>query len=461
MHTPIQFINLELGYGEKTCFTHFNTTIYPGEKIAIIGDNGSGKSCLLKYIADINQKDLNISYIPQIIEDFSTLSGGQRFNKALSAVLANHPNLLLLDEPTNHLDEDNRHSLTRLLRKLSVTQIIVSHDVELLDNHIDSLWHIVNGYIRIFRGKYSDYCTMLAQEKEQLLEDVSRLNRDKQNQHAALMKEQQRSKKKKIYGEKKYEGDKIALRSAQGSGQRTTAKNNAYLNQKKSDITERLNQLWQPEEIHYLFDLVPAVEKKAIVTINQGVCGYKNSNIKNIFKYINFDLSSGERVALSGPNGSGKSTLIKAIMNDLSIYRDGEWFLPDLKDIAYLDQHYSNLPEDKTILEFCGCLKPSFSHAECRHFLNQFLFCKNEEVNRSISVLSGGEKARLSLVAIALQRPRLLILDEITNNIDLTTREHITQVLKSYSGAMLIISHEENFLKAIDIDEYYDVRAWY
>jgi ATPase subunit of ABC transporter with duplicated ATPase domains len=318
------------------------------------------------------------------------------------------------------------------------------------------LWHIVEGQIRVFHGKYAHYVEQLQREKDELSSQLSQLKRAQKAQHEALMTEQERRKKKKAHGEKKYDKDKIALRSAQGRGERTANKNNAYLNQVKSHIADQKNQLWQPEEIHYTFDIISGVDKKSGISIQDGSCGYESPFLNHIHLHI----TAGSRIALEGPNGSGKSLLVKAILNDATVQKTGEWVTPSSQDIAYLDQHYSLLPRDKTVLEHFETLNSSFTHAEWRHFLNQFLFRKNDEVYRPIQFLSGGEKARLSLAAIALQRPKLLILDEITNNIDLTTKNHIIQILKSYTGTLLIISHEADFLRAIEVNEIIDVCHW-
>lgn len=117
------------------------------------------------------------------------------------------------------------------------------------------------------------------------------------------------------------------------------------------------------------------------------------------------------------------------------------------------------LSPDKTVLETIADLVPSCSHLELRRHLNDFLFRKNEEVNSIVAKLSGGEKARLTLAQIGAHTPKLLILDEITNNLDLETRGHVTEVLKNYPGAMLVISHDADFLKAIGIDDYYAIAA--
>jgi ATPase subunit of ABC transporter with duplicated ATPase domains len=147
--------------------------------------------------------------------------------------------------------------------------------------------------------------------------------------------------------------------------------------------------------------------------------------------------------------------LFRAILNYPQIKKTGVWDMPRSEDISYLDQCYSSLDDTKTVLETLIDLSPEKPYAEIRDFLNDFLFRKNEEVNKHVSVLSGGEKARLSLAKIALQTPRLLLIDEITNNIDLETKEHVTQILKEYPGAMIIISHDIAFLEDIGITYYY------
>lgn len=130
------------------------------------------------------------------------------------------------------------------------------------------------------------------------------------------------------------------------------------------------------------------------------------------------------------------------------------------EDVGYLDQHYATLNPDKTVLETIEDLVPAWPHSETRRHLNDFLFRKNEEVNALVSTLSGGEKARLSLAQIAAKTLKLLILDEITNNLDLETKEHVVQVLKAYPSAMIVISHDVDFLTEIKIHEVLDVEKF-
>ena len=131
--------------------------------------------------------------------------------------------------------------------------------------------------------------------------------------------------------------------------------------------------------------------------------------------------------------------------------------MPKEESVGYLDQHYKTLNASQTVFETISTLVPNWSVAETRCHLNDFLFRKNEEIKGYVTQLSGGEKARLSIVQIAAKTPQLLILDEITNNLDLETRHHVIQVLKRYSGALMVISHDPDFLEAINVKDIYEI----
>jgi ATPase subunit of ABC transporter with duplicated ATPase domains len=165
-HKPIQIKDLSLIYPHKTCFEAFSGDIRFGDRIALIGCNGVGKSTLLKILCglypasegDINaSNEVHFGYLPQVIEEFASLSGGQRINQVLTKILAEGSNVLLLDEPTNHLDKRTRHSLMRMLSHYEGTLVIASHDVELINTVTNTLWHIESGTITVFNGSYSEY----------------------------------------------------------------------------------------------------------------------------------------------------------------------------------------------------------------------------------------------------------------------------------------------------------------
>ena len=140
-----------------------------------------------------------------------------------------------------------------------------------------------------------------------------------------------------------------------------------------------------------------------------------------------------------------------------SLIKSGAWVAPKLSDIGYIDQRYATLDPAQSVFETIQALVPTWTHAEIRKHLNDFLFRKNEEVNSRVANLSGGERARLSLAQIAAKTPKLLILDEVTNNLDLEARTHVIDVLKTYHGTMMVISHDEDFLNAINVQCFYHV----
>ena len=242
-----------------------------------------------------------------------------------------------------------------------------------------------------------------------------------------------------------------ALRAEKTSGQKKLA-----IDKKKQNLTKQLSDLRLPEIILPKFSLTTdTIGSGNLLSISGADIGYSKDKI--ILKNVNITLAGKERVAICGRNASGKSTLLKAILDQGQILKTGSWHLPRPEHIGYLDQHYSNLNPDLSIIEHIQELKPDWHEIDVRRHLNDFLFRKNEEVMQLVANLSGGEKARASLSLIAALTPRLLILDEITNHLDLETKEHVIQVLKEYPGAMMVISHEEDFLKAIGIDHIYKI----
>lgn len=466
IHKPIQIKHLTLSLPHKLCFADFNATIHHGNKIALMGRNGSGKSTLLAMLAHIKPvsdgsiqmpSDVVVGYVPQIINAHETHSGGERFNKALTQALSHDPNLLLLDEPTNHLDRRNRTNLMRMLRAYTGTLIVVTHDPELIRNCTDILWHIDNHKITSFSGNYDAYLKTLQTKRTHIEQQLAIFERQKKETHQQLMKEQQRAAKSKAHGEKKYAGDTIALRSAQGRGERTHNKNRKNIHETKQELTEQLAQLRMPEIIVPTFHITSgSISSRALLSVREGTVGYQPH--EPVVTRILLTLQGQSRIALNGDNGSGKSTIIKAVLGDTAVYKRGDWQLPPKASIGYLDQQYSTLNAQETVIESLQALVPTWSHAELRRHLNDFLFRKNEEITMRIAHLSGGEKARLSLAHIAARTPALLILDEITNNIDLETRDHIVNVLKDYPGALLVISHDADFLEEIAIVDYYEIR---
>lgn len=466
-HKPIQFKDVCFSLPHKCCFAEFMATVFYGQRIGIIGQNGSGKSTLLRMLQGLSEPsdgaltvpdDLTVGYVPQLIDDYMEKSGGQRFNEKLTQALCGFPNILLLDEPTNHLDRRNRQSLMRMLQSFYGTLMIVTHDVELLRQTVDTIWHIDQGYIRVFDGAYDDYQRELTIQYQSIEQKLSQLDRQKKQSHRDLMKEQTRAKHSRIGGEKKIENRKwptIVSDTKARNAQETSGRKKSEIIHKKQALVEQMSGLRRPDVIKPSFSISAGESGRVLVSIRDGSVGFSHL----ILTSINLFITTGDRVALLGDNGSGKSTLIRAILSDADVSKTGTWQLLRRESIGYLDQHYSTLDAQKTVLETMQDCVAHWTHAEIRQHLNDFLFRKNEEINLLVSSLSGGERARLSLAQIAAITPKLLILDEITNNLDLETRTHVIEVLRNYQGAMLVISHDEDFLSAIGVTIKYGIRV--
>lgn len=468
MFRPIELRQLTLSFAHKVCFEDFSVSVPYGSKIAVIGDNGSGKSALIKKLAgeaspvegDVLLPDgMAVGYVPQTVLDFAGLSGGQRFNKKLSEALALRPDILLLDEPTNHLDIYNRRSLMNMLERFAGTLIVVSHDAELLRKHTDALWHIDNGQIHVFSGSFDDYMARHASARTRLEEEKEHLTREKRRLHENRMKEQQRAAKSRRQGEVSRERGKWAPIVAGGKerqAQRTAGKKGADLGTRTDTVNARLGELFVPEILTPTFVLDGADDSRAPLFVSGGSAGYPG---RAVLKEINLAIPPAGRAALVGANASGKTTFLRAVLGDPEVEIAGSWERPSREHIGYLDQHYNGPAPQETVIGYLQSVAPERTPAQLRKHLNDFLFRKNEEVNARVGILSGGERARLALAAIACRVPRLLVLDEITNNLDLRTKNHVAQVLRAYPGAFLIVSHEPDFLKEIHVTDIYAVET--
>jgi ATPase subunit of ABC transporter with duplicated ATPase domains len=457
----ISLENVGVSFNEGVCFEGVFTSINSGCRVGIIGDNGAGKSSLLRVISGeltpsqgaIKSKGKTV-LVPQIIRDFPDLSGGQRFNKSLSLAFSYKPDFLLLDEPTNHLDVKNKNSLMKMINNFSGGVIVASHDEQLLRNCINTFWHICSGKINIFSGHYDDYIQSLSQKRNTLLSDIDQIKKDKKLAHKSLMKEQARSKASADHGKKLVAQKRWipAIANAKASTASLTAgKKNAALVEKRRTLSDELSNLKVAQTITPTFSLnAKAVGNKTLLYISQGCAGYLD---KKVLENLTLSLAATQHLAITGDNGSGKTTLFKAILNDPSIIKSGIWDVPDRCDIGYLDQNYSDLYDDKTVFENIEPLMAGQTYIQIRNLLMDFLFKKNEEVNKPVTFLSGGQRARLALCKIAAASPKLLLIDEITNNIDIQTKNHCAQVLRNYPGAMMIISHDESFLESIAVGE--------
>lgn len=468
MHKPLRLHNLSLTFPAKTCFADVSTTVHPGDRIAIVGRNGSGKTSLLKILGNICEPsegfverphDWRVGIVPQIIQTHDTLSGGQRVQKALTEALVSQPDLLLRDEPTNYLDARGKKHLLSMLSRFSGTLIIISHDLDLLRQIPKILWHIESPRLHVFRGRYDDYVWERDQKRTSLLAEETRLRHQEKSMHQARMREQKRASKSKAKGQKSVRQRKwppVVSNEKAARAQEITGHRQAAILEKKEAIGARLSELKMPEVITPRFHLAGAEARGRVLQISDGTAMYRGTSHR--VTGVNIALASGERAHVRGANASGKSLLLKAICGHKAVERTGDWCVPSREKTGVLDQHYADLQPHTSVFEHIHALQPNWSSGDVRLHLNTFLFRKNEEVMAPAHTLSGGEKVRLSLAMIAAHTPQLLLLDEVTCNLDLETKAHLLQVLKAYPGAMLLVCHEDGFVEELSIHHAYEIK---
>ncbi|WP_432240798.1 ABC-F family ATP-binding cassette domain-containing protein [Herbaspirillum robiniae] len=457
--TMLRLQGLSLAFPHKTCFSDFDGVLDWGRRVAVVGDNGCGKSSLLQLLRGALAPDagrivradgLRIGYVPQLAAPADSLSGGQAANRALSRALADAPELLLLDEPTNHLDAGNRRSLTRMLAHFPGAILLVTHDAALLDALCDTVWHIEDGRIHCFQGRYADFLAEQELRREAIDRQLASLRREQGDAHQARMQEQLRASKARQRGERAVENHRWAtIKSATklGRGNQTAGRKQAAIAERQQALADERTQLRRAPAITPRFQLAPGSSREAgVLHISAGSAGYAAPVVSG----LHLEIARGERVALTGANGSGKSTVARAIAGIAPARRmSGQWHAPPAAHIGYLDQHYAQLMPGASVLDNLRAVADGWSMEQLRRWLADFLFRGEHEVHADVATLSGGEKARLSLACIAARPPALLVLDEVTNNLDRRTRTHVIDVLRDYPGAMLLISHDDDFLQPL------------
>lgn len=469
---PITLRHVALSFPHKICFERISVILSPGSKIGLMGQNGCGKSTLLRILCGLSlcsegeidiPPHLNMTYVPQRIPESSydsdiRRSGGEALYQAVCKAFSQNPDVLLLDEPSNHLDQQHRAGLLRLINAYKGTLIIASHDDEFL-RHMDALWHINAGTMTVFNGNFDDYLKMQHTIRLQDEVEENALRQYQKDVKEEIQKKQTKNAGGKRKAAKKFGNDKMQLGGVKNWGEQSSGKALQHLHNKQRQIENTLKCRQKNEEVQPRFHLYGETGgQKNLVTIANGAVFYDN---REVLKKVSLAISKNERIALCGKNGSGKSTLLQAIMHSSTVVRTGFWDTPSLEHVCYLDQYYSLLrnamANNGTVLSIVQETMPNSAYVDLRRHLNNFLFRKNEEINCPISLLSGGEQARLCLAVLAARSPQLLLLDEMTNNLDRITRQHVIRVLQAFPGALVLVSHDRDFLKAVGITTYYHI----
>lgn len=499
----IQLSDLSLAFGARDIFKNINFTLHKGKKTALSGANGSGKTTLLKLMAGLMPPDggsiqipkgTRVAYLPQtgvklgdgtaleegekafsfldpLMEEMEDLgrrlqthpedqnalvrhheiqetlqesgyydkrrstemallglgfsprdldkraldfSGGWQMRIALAQVLLQDPDILLLDEPTNYLDFESIQWLLSFLKRFSGGVLLVSHDRGFLDALVGETAEIFGGKLTLYKGNYSQYEARRKQEIESL-------------KTAWLLQQEEIQRLEEFIGRFRYQASK------------------ATQVQSRVKELERMEKIQIPESLIPLKFAFPKAPHSGNIMVTLDGLG-KTYGSQEVLKDLNLVLERGEKLIIAGPNGAGKSTLMRILSGSEGPTTGQVKWGTDVK-IGYFSQDYEkNLNPGKTVMEEVESEAPTHLLPQIRSLLGAFLFHR-DDVFKQVSVLSGGEKNRLSLLKLLLHPANLLILDEPTNHLDLASKDVLLSALQAYDGTLIFVSHDSYFLE--------------
>ncbi len=386
---------------------------------------------------------------------FHTLSGGQKTKILLSKTLVFESDFILMDEPTNNLDKTSRDILYDYIRDSKKGFIIISHDRKLLNN-MDCIVEITTKGINLYGGNYDLYREQKDIELSALEKDFDEAKQKIQRVKHSIQSTKEKHARSAGRGRRAFlEGhiDKMTARSKAGKAEKSKKRRAVQEEKMITDNTNKIADIREKIEIKtYItasLDATHVPNSKTVLEIKSVYFKYTAQN-NFIIKDFNLEIIGAERVALTGENGCGKSTLIKLIRREL--FPISGSIKIGINKIAYLDQSILFLDKNKSLVENFMNQNLQAKLFDAYSALAEFQF-RNKDAEKIVADLSGGEKIRagLAISLMSAEPPQLIILDEPTNHLDLRSIEAIESILKSYQGAMLVVSHDEAFLKNIGI----------
>lgn len=352
-------------------------------------------------------------------EDFDreihSFSGGQKTRLSMAQMLLREPDLLLLDEPTNHLDMETTEWLENYLIHFKGAIVIISHDRYFLDKIVNQVYDVTLGSVKRYIGNYSKFLKERDAHYEKVMAEYER--------------QQSEIKKLETFVEKN-----ITRASTSGMAK------------SRRKVLERMEKIEKPrldaKSAQIAFEINRSTGEDVLSVKNLEI-GYSD----RITPPINLEVKRHDRIAIIGPNGIGKSTLIKTIAQKLESL-SGDIRYGSNVQIGYYDQKQAEFKSNLTILDYIWNQYSHMPEKDIRTILGRFLFTQ-EEVKKIINDLSGGEKARLQLALLMLEKNNLLILDEPTNHLDIDSKEMLEQALQNYEGTLLFVTHDRYFINEL------------
>lgn len=464
----IRATDISFSYGEKPLLVEASFRIEDGQKVGLVGENGTGKSTLLKLFTgelspDEGTLDITgtIEMVPQEVKRDPILdkaksvmeyinpdgsieehrirklfaglgvgevdlesppqgySGGVKTKFALARALFKEPDTLLLDEPTNFMDLEGKKWVMGLLSQYPKTLILISHDMGLMDKAIDRVMY-VNKHKHIieeYKGNYTQYLK--------------------------LQKEAENLFKKQVHGQQK------AIDKLEHAMKVIGVEARIVMKKRIARLKDVLPEL--PPEIRSIkIQLPEPVRSGDILVTTRSIS--KSYDELSVIKGLNFSIRRGEKIAMLGPNGVGKSTLIKLLIGQIKPDSGVVEWNP-MNKLGYYSQEFEDFDMEKSVIKLFE-EKCQRMESFCRPFLGKFGFAANK-VHQKVGTLSGGEKTRLSIAMLCSTDANLLILDEPTTYLDIMSQRVILEALKTYKGTMIIVSHTEEFIKELKPDKVF------
>ena len=448
--------------------------VYDGDRIGLVGENGAGKSTLLSLLAgslapDSGQvrRNCDVALIRQTgdtgdeaeadlaarfgwVEARDSLSGGERTRRRISAALSRRAPLLLADEPTTDLDAGGIRELTQALERYPGALVIVSHDRALLDRLCRSIWHLEDGRLTAFPGNWTAYRQELEQRRGFARDEYDRYRREQARLRASIQAVGERAagmrKAPKRMGLS--EARLHRMDSRQISGKLHQAQRQLEARLERLEVKERPREDVSIRMELGAFSPIPAKTALELrdVTLRAGD--------RTLLKGASLTLPTGSRTALTGPNGSGKTTLLRAIAAQAGL-NAGEGFRAEGRirlhgklRAGWFDQdHLQTLDPELSAVDNVRAGSRA-GESDARTVLAR-LAIRGDDALKPLRVLSGGEAARVALARLLLADVNFLMLDEPTNHLDLFTRQALEELLQGYRGTLLLVTHDEAFLRAV------------
>ena len=499
----IRAIDVSVEFSGKSILRNINCSLEHNSKIGLIGANGSGKSTLLKVLYGMQTpssgkvqkaKYCNIAYLPQdyhplsnrvlieyirsarpellrlereierlseelnknpdeeieaelneVIEQYTyyggydfeneikyvltslnippeswnrkcgEFSGGEQTRIALANVLLTNGDLIMMDEPTNHLDLEMITWLEKYLQNLKKPFIVVSHDRQFLDNTVKTIWCLRDGQLTITKGNYSTF---------RKADEIAQLSQARQ-----------------------YEQQKKYIEETENFIRQNIAGNRSNLAKSRLKQLERMEIVKKPSDQKSIKLSIEANKRSGNdIYILENV-SYGISPDKELARDINLTVNYKDRICILGPNGCGKTSLLKVLLQDSDIF-SGTLKVGASLDIGYFDQQQNDLDPSLTVLDTIWQIIPEATIGYVRSWLARFGFY-DDDIDKKVEQLSGGEQSRLYLCRLIHTQPNLLLLDEPTNHLDLQMTESLMEALKNYNGTFIFVTHDRWFMKEL------------